>query len=246
MFLSRSGRDAKVEDFCRELEFLGCGVQVFQGSVANIDDVKRVVAEAAKPIRGVVQLSMAPQDRALNTMTYDDWYTAVRPKVDGTWNLHHALERSPLDFFVMFASTSSITSQYGQSNYAAATFSHPGQISVGVLSYMPLAGPNNRIIWKRNRRFAVYRNIEAASQKASAGSDEGPLKASLSGPSASTSPQDKESIDFLAGEIGKTLYGFMMKDPVDMQVDQPLASLGLDSLLAIELRNWCKTDRLRY
>ena len=61
IFLSRSGRSEKVEHFCQELEVLGCDVQVFKGSVANMDDVAETVAKAHKPIRGVIQLSMALQ-----------------------------------------------------------------------------------------------------------------------------------------------------------------------------------------
>jgi len=61
IFLSRSGRNEKNEHFLKELEALGCRVQVFAGSVANIDDVKNLVAKAEKPIRGVIQLSMALQ-----------------------------------------------------------------------------------------------------------------------------------------------------------------------------------------
>ena len=61
VFLSRSGRSEKVEHFCQELEVLGCHVQVFKGSVANMDDVAETVAKAQKPIRGVIQLSMALQ-----------------------------------------------------------------------------------------------------------------------------------------------------------------------------------------
>ena len=61
IFLSRSGRSERVEHFCQELEILGCNVQVFKGSVAKVGDVKEVVAKAAKPMRGVIQLSMALQ-----------------------------------------------------------------------------------------------------------------------------------------------------------------------------------------
>jgi NADPH:quinone reductase-like Zn-dependent oxidoreductase/SAM-dependent methyltransferase len=61
VFLSRSGRSEKVEPFCRELEVLGCHVQVFKGSVTNLDDVKEVVTKAVKPILGVFQLSMVLQ-----------------------------------------------------------------------------------------------------------------------------------------------------------------------------------------
>lgn len=61
VFLSRSGRSEKTEHFLQEVEALGCKVQVFADSVANIKDVKEVVAKAEKPIRGVIQLSMALQ-----------------------------------------------------------------------------------------------------------------------------------------------------------------------------------------
>ena len=46
----------------------------------------------------------------------------------------------------------------------------------------------------------------------------------------------------LAYEIGKTLFRFMMKDAEDIDKTQPLSSLGLDSLVGIELRNWCRTQ----
>ena len=247
-------------------------------------------------------------------MSYEDWFTAIRPKVDGTWNLHHALGND-LDFLVMFSSTSGVMGQYGQANYAAAntfldafaqyrhslgldasvidlgvmedvgfvaesttlveyfkflsanllseedmvevvrlaiarsfpiakaktalTYSNPSEIAVGVLSYTPLSDPNNRIIWKRDRRFAVYRTIESTSDGPAA-TNEG-LKSFLAQISSrGTSGLDDETVEYLAKEIGNTLYGFMMKNPEDMELDQPLASLGLDSLVGIELRNWCR------
>lgn len=243
-------------------------------------------------------------------MTYDDWTTAISPKVDGTWNLHDALKE--LDFFVLFGSVSGVMGQFGQANYAAANtfldafaqyrhslgrvasvidlgvmedvgfvsesqslvdyfkflsahllseedlweivrlaiarsaptkttdaYSNPSQIGVGVASYMPLADPNNRIIWKRDRRFAVARTIEQTSDVSSA-TNEG-LKSFLSQiTSRGASCLGDDTVEYLAKEIGKTLYGFMMEDADDMDLDQPLASLGLDSLVGIELRNWCR------
>ena len=248
-------------------------------------------------------------------MTYDDWYEAIRPKVDGTWNLHNALSDVSLDFFVMFSSTSGLMGQYGQANYAAANcfldafaqyrhslglvasvidlgvmedvgfvaessnlidyfrqlsanllneedmieavrlaiarsfpgtgstvrkgYSNPSEIGTGVLSHMPLSDPNNRIIWKRDRRFSIYRTIESTSCDTS-GSNEG-LKSFLSQIATRGSQgMSDAAIDFIAKEIGNTLYGFMMKHPEDMELNQPLASLGLDSLVGIELRNWCR------
>lgn len=51
-------------------------------------------------------------------MTVDDWYTAVRPKVHASWNLHAVVEKD-LDFFVLLSSTSGIVGNRGQSNYSA-------------------------------------------------------------------------------------------------------------------------------
>ena len=60
------------------------------------------------------------QDRTLKKMRFEDWVESLETKVKGTWNLHHALISTPLDFFLMFSSTCSINGQTGQSNYAAA------------------------------------------------------------------------------------------------------------------------------
>jgi KR domain/Phosphopantetheine attachment site len=243
-------------------------------------------------------------------MTYDDWITAIRPKVDGTWNLHHALKE--LDFFVLFSSVSGLVGQYGQANYAAANtfldsfvqyrhslglaasvidlgimedvgfvsestslvdyfkflsanllteedlretvrlaiarsmpaetanvYSNPSQLTVGFASNTPLADPNNRIIWKRDRRFAVYRNIQSTDTSLAANDS---LKYFLSQIASRgiTSLADTHTVEYLAKEIGKTLYGFMMKHADNMDLDLALASLGLDSLVGIEFRNWCR------
>ncbi|KAF1992963.1 polyketide synthase [Amniculicola lignicola CBS 123094] len=315
-FISRSGRSEKHEDFCKELEAMGCKIQVFQGSVANAEDVNRAVAEAYAPIRGVINLSMALQDRAIDNMAYEDWYTAIRPKVDGTWNLHHALSPD-LDFFVLFSSTSGLVGQYGQANYASANtfldafvqyrhsqglaasvidlgvmedvgyvaessnlldyfrfldadlltednmregvrlaisrsfvtaqeqaiqkYSNPSQITLGVRSHIPLSDPKNRILWKRDRRFSVYRTIESTTPRLST-TDES-LRTFLNQlASGGASNMGDDKAEYLAKEIGRILYGFMMKDPEDMKMDLPLSTLGLDSLVGIELRNWCRTQ----
>ena len=51
-------------------------------------------------------------------MSFDDWATATRPKVQGTWNLHQLLPRG-MDFFICLSSISSIVGNGGQANYAA-------------------------------------------------------------------------------------------------------------------------------
>ncbi|KAI4126027.1 MAG: hypothetical protein LQ338_003966 [Usnochroma carphineum] len=54
-------------------------------------------------------------------MSLQDFNAAIRPKVQGTWNLHNAsLEHGDqLDFFTMLSSISGVVGQKGQANYAA-------------------------------------------------------------------------------------------------------------------------------
>jgi phosphopantetheine binding protein len=121
----------------------------------------------------------------------------------------------------------------------ANVYSNPSQLTVGFASNTPLADPNNRIIWKRDRRFAVYRNIQSTDTSLAANDS---LKYFLSQITSRgiTSLTDIHTVEYLAKEIGKTLYGFMMKHADNMDLDLTLASLGLDSLVGIELRNWCR------
>ena len=53
-------------------------------------------------------------------MSFQQWEAAVKPKVDGSWNLHSLLPKD-LDFFILLSSVSGIYGQHGQSNYAAAS-----------------------------------------------------------------------------------------------------------------------------
>ena len=53
-------------------------------------------------------------------MTVEDYQAALRPKVQGTINIHEALIDHPLDFFIMLSSVVGIIGNNGQANYASA------------------------------------------------------------------------------------------------------------------------------
>ena len=138
-FLSRSGADSKQASvLVKDIEAAGVSVQVIRGDATSKADVERAVKSVPTehPIRGVVQAAMVLrvgqslhalpfwltlpfQDGLFHSMTYDSWKTSTRPKVQGTKNLHEALEGVPLDFFVMTSSVSGTLGTPGQSNYAA-------------------------------------------------------------------------------------------------------------------------------
>jgi hypothetical protein len=70
------------------------------------------------PICGVIQAAMVLQDSVLEQMTLVQYEGAVRPKVQGSWNLHEQLG-SELEFFIMLSSLAGILGYASQSNYTA-------------------------------------------------------------------------------------------------------------------------------
>ncbi|KAL3444557.1 hypothetical protein BJX65DRAFT_310746 [Aspergillus insuetus] len=89
------------------------------GDLAARETRADAISLSPKPIKGVFQLALALQDRTLERMAYEDWRVPLIPKVDGSWNLHQALEATPLDFFIMYGSVAGAFGMPGQSNYAA-------------------------------------------------------------------------------------------------------------------------------
>ena len=56
----------------------------------------------------------------MSHMTFSEWEQCVQPKVQGTWNLHHATSSATLDFFLLFSSICGLSGQWGQANYNSA------------------------------------------------------------------------------------------------------------------------------
>jgi NAD(P)-dependent dehydrogenase (short-subunit alcohol dehydrogenase family) len=75
--------------------------------------------ECQPPIRGVVHAAGTLRHGFIAELSSADFEAMVRPKL-GAWFLHEALERMPLDFFVLFSSASSILSSAKLGGYAAA------------------------------------------------------------------------------------------------------------------------------
>lgn len=125
IFLSRSaGKSDDDQTFFKELNMIGCLVQCFPSDVADQATVKNAIDQASMPIAGVMQMAMVLSDVGVMDMDLPTWNTAIRPKVEGTWNLHNLVPKD-LDFFVLFSSTCGLLGYYGQGNYASAnTFLH--------------------------------------------------------------------------------------------------------------------------
>ncbi|KAF7931189.1 uncharacterized protein EAE97_009398 [Botrytis byssoidea] len=123
LLLSRSGaRSPDALEFVKKLESRGVFVATPSCDISNNEELKKVLAVSTKqmpPIKGCIQACMVLQDEMFEKMSYSQWEAALKPKVDGSWNLHTLLPEA-MDFFVLLSSVSGICGQSGQANYAAA------------------------------------------------------------------------------------------------------------------------------
>lgn len=122
VFLSRSGKLAgDAVDMVSELKQKGCESHVFACDVADAERMKEVLEECQRtlpPIKGCIQGSMVLQDGMFENMTAESWMKAVRPKVQGSWNLHNFLPRD-MEFFVQLSSAAGVIGNRSQANYSA-------------------------------------------------------------------------------------------------------------------------------
>ncbi|WPH00651.1 iterative type I polyketide synthase [Acrodontium crateriforme] len=122
VFLSSSGNitDA-VAKMRTDLETSGCSVNIFKCDVSDKEALKTVVEKCAHtlpPIKGVIQGAMKLLDCMFENMPYETFQTAVKPKVQGSWNLHDLLPKD-MDHFIMLSSATGVLGNRGQVNYAA-------------------------------------------------------------------------------------------------------------------------------
>lgn len=121
--LSRSGaRSPDAMKTVKDLENRGILVRSLACDVADEESLRRAF-ETCKtempPIRGVIQGAMVLHDVSFEKMSQDQWHDTLKPKVEGTWNLHKLMPRD-LDFFIILSSFIGIFGSRTQGNYAAA------------------------------------------------------------------------------------------------------------------------------
>lgn len=120
ILLSRSGTTRPAaQELMEELSAAGVTAHAPRCDVSDRAALKKVLEECGKtmpPIRGCIQGSMVLKDSIFSNMTEEDYYTAVRPKVSASRNLHELLP-SDMDFFILLSSASGVVGNRGQSNY---------------------------------------------------------------------------------------------------------------------------------
>lgn len=124
VFLGRSGLDKPAaQDLIHDLREQGAVAKVVRGDVGIREDVERAIQAATRPIGGLVQAAMGLSEALWSAMSSKSWHASIRPKVQGTWNLHNALRDGArdgqLDFFIMTSSISGTVGTATESNYCS-------------------------------------------------------------------------------------------------------------------------------
>ncbi|KAF2113891.1 polyketide synthase 1 [Lophiotrema nucula] len=126
-------------------------------------------------------------------------------------------------------------------------FVNHAQIGTGMRSTLPILADNNRTIWRKDPRMLVYHNIEEgayAETTATDGSGDAVFRQFIKEASSNmTVLKNPDTATTLSREIGRTLFRFLLRgedfDP-DTAIEEPLANIGIDSLISIEVRNWIR------
>ena len=116
-------------------------------------------------------------------------------------------------------------------------FVNTAELSIGLHSTQPLSDKNTRAIWKRDRRMSVA-HMETGGNVASGGGGVD-LTQFLKQVASDAGILDVPSnLEFLTRQIGECICNLMSRPVKDLDVNVTLAGLGVDSLVAIEIRNW--------
>lgn len=291
----------KAASFVTELQeaYPGANVKAVGCDVSNEEDLAAALRSWAgelPPVRGVVQAAMVLEDSILDNMTIGNYKAAVRPKVQGTLNLHKQLG-SDLDFFIMLSSLAGVFGLASQTNYTAggafqdALARHrtakgvPGvaldigavkevgyvasnkavyerlakagyrllsedeillaiesailnpcaQVAIGI-NTGPSAEGHDAILAREARFDALRYRASSSSKGGSGGSKAGGAPDSLAAKLSSASSLDEATAEIVQALVKKLVDIFMI--PVEEVVpSKSMAAFGVDSLVAVELRN---------
>jgi NAD(P)-dependent dehydrogenase (short-subunit alcohol dehydrogenase family) len=123
VLLGRSAPSERARAAIAEMTGVGTEVRIAAVDVADrpgLQGLFESIATTMPPLRGIVHAAGVLDDGVLLQQSWNRFERVLRPKVEGTWNLHELSAKLPLQFFVMFSSAAALFGAPGQSNYSAA------------------------------------------------------------------------------------------------------------------------------
>lgn len=156
---------------------------------------------------------------------------------------HLLSEKDLLESLHLMIARGSSTSNSTTLPTRISPFCSTAQVTLGMRTEMPLADPSNRCSWKRDPRMAAYRDSGSQTTAADRSATDEVLLRFMSAATADPARlRSAECIDFLVEQIDSRLKGFLMVHDKEIDRNATLNDVGLDSLVAIELRNWWRQN----
>lgn len=112
---------------------------------------------------------------------------------------------------------------------------------LGGLSTKPLSDPTNRVNWRKDIRFAVSHHFHRSAEASGGAGDEGGDDAATFVELARSDPEalkDPATVTRMAHYIMGALSSLLLRPIEDFSVRENLTSIGLDSIISIELTDW--------
>lgn len=115
-------------------------------------------------------------------------------------------------------------------------YENPSQILLGLVTTIPISSPLNQASWRHDARMGIYYNHDRSAEVSTAkASDKASLKEQLA---SEVSEEGKTAT--IAKAIASALASFLIREEDGVPMDKPLESVGIDSLVAMEVRNWIR------
>lgn len=146
----------------QEIEALGANVKTVAADVGDLAQMKALFAQfgaSEPPLAGILHAAATINFQTLREMNAASLWETLRPKLLGTWVLHQLTQDLPLEFFVLFSSTTALLGAHGLGHYAAANQFLDAFAHFRHAHHLPAVSINWGL-WERMRRFSEQEKNE--------------------------------------------------------------------------------------